>query len=164
MPNLSAASWTLAASTALAAVLVLLAGSDLPPPVGFIWVVTGAVAAGALVRALVQRVLGLRHTIGMLRTLLAASGIGASVGVACATLLVLLGSGEPTVDSPSAGQAATFVVVVAVVGAVSAAAISATAIFSAAMSRPQLAVLVAAAPGAAASLLALTAVGTRLVA
>ena len=114
--------------------LVLLAGSDLPPPVGFIWVAAGAVAAGALVRALVPPVLGLRHTIGVLRTLLAASGIGAGVGVACATLLVLLGSGEPTVDSPSAGQAATFVVVVA------------------------------AAPGAAVSLLALTAVGTRLAA
>ena len=121
MPNLSAASWTLAASTSLAAALVLLAGSDLPPPVGFIWVATGAVAAGALVRALVPPVLGLRHTIGMLRTF------------------------------------------VAVVGAVSAAAISATAIFSAAMSRRQLAVLVAAAPGAAVSLLALSVIGTRLV-
>jgi hypothetical protein len=50
------------------------------------------------------------------------------------------------------------------VGAVSAAAISTTAIVSAAMPRPQLAILVAAAPGAAVSLLALTAVGTRLVA
>jgi hypothetical protein len=147
----------------LAAVLVLLAGSDLPPPVGFIWVVAGAVAVGALVRALVPPVLGLRHTRGMLRTLLAAGGIGAGVGVGCAALLVFLGSGEPTVDSPSAGQAATFVVVVAVVGAVSAAAISATAIFSAAMSRRQLAVLVAAAPGAAVSLLALSVIGTRLV-
>ncbi len=79
MPNLSAASWTLAASTSLAAVLVLLAGSDLPPPVGFIWVATGAVAAGALVRALVPPVLGLRHTIGMLRTFVVVAVVGAVV-------------------------------------------------------------------------------------
>ena len=164
MPNLSAASWTLAASTSLATVLVLLAGSDLPPPVGFIWVTTGAVAVGALVLACVPPVLGLRHSIGAVRTLLTASGIGAGVGAACAVLLILVGPGEPTINSPGAGQAATFVVVVAVVGAVSAAAISTTAMFSAAMPRPQLAILVAAAPGAAVSLLALTAVGTRLVA
>lgn len=128
MPNLSAASWALAASTSLATVLVLLAGSDLPPPVGFIWVTTGAVAVGALVLAFIPPVTGLRHSIGAVRTLLTASGIGAGVG------------------------------------AVSAAAISATAIFSAAMPGTQLAILVAAAPGAAVSLLALTAVGTRLVA
>ena len=162
MPNLSAASRTLAASTSLASVLVLLAGSDLPPPVVFILVTTGAVAVGALVLVFVPSVTGLRHSIGAVRMLLTASGIGAGVGAACAVLLVLVGPGEPTINSPNAGQAATFVVVVAVVGAVSAAAISTTAIFSAAMPRPHLAILVDAATGAAVSLLALTAVGTRL--
>lgn len=162
MPNQLAASWALAASTSLGAVLLLLAGSDLPPPTGFIWVAAGAVVVGVLVRAFVPPLLRLRYSTGVLRSLLVSIAIGAVVGVACAALLVLRGSGEPTVDSAATGTATVFITVTAVVGACAAAGVAATAMVSASMPRPQLAVLVAAAPGTVVALLALAVVGARL--
>ena len=162
MPNQLAASWALAASTSLGAVLLLLAGSDLPPPTGFIWVAAGAVVVGVLVRAFVPPLLRLRYSTGVLRSLLVSIAIGAAVGMACAALLVLRGSGEPTVDSAATGTATVFIAVTAVVGACAAAGVAATAMISAAMPRPPLAVLVAAAPGTVVSLIAIGVVGTRL--
>lgn len=98
-------------------VTLALAGSDLPPPRGFIAVVAAAIALGLVVGFGVPWLLARLERTGVGRTLLAAAGAGAAVGVLVVAAMAL----RP--DASAAGVTVPEVLTLgAVVGSVSAAA------------------------------------------
>ncbi len=154
--------WVLGAASSVGAVFLLLAGSDLPPPLAFLWVVVAAVPIMALVRALVPPLLRLRDRSTRGRAVLVAIGVGSGVGVALAAILVLLGSGEPTAPTATALEVAIFIAVAGAAGTGAATVIAVTAIVSASRARPTVAFLVAVAPGAFVSVAAVGVIAARL--
>lgn len=154
--------WVLGVASSVGAVFFLLAGSDLPPPVAFIWVFVAAVPIVALVRVLVPPLLRLRDQSTRGRAVLVAIGVGSGVGVALAVVLVLLGSGEPTAPTTTALDVAIFVAVAGAMGTGAATVIAVAAMVGASRARPSGAFLVAIAPGAFVSVAALVVISARL--
>lgn len=138
-------------------VLLMLAGSDLPPPSGFIWVVLIAAVVGLAVSVLIPVALRFRDREGSRRTALTAAAAGFAFGVGVALLLLLGGSGEPSVPEPGPFEAVAFLAVVGLVGAIAATVIVGWAIVAdRAKSKPS-ALIVSVVPGAVV-LLGITAV------
>ena len=101
--------------------LMTLAGSDIPPPVGFVWVVVGLVVictAMALAIPWLWRVRGVHGARGLLAVLLRTTTIGALTGLALAALFAARGSGEPSIPPLDAADYAIWFTVIAIVGAV----------------------------------------------
>lgn len=114
--------------TALGGIAMMLAGSDRPPPPGFLAVIATAVVLGFAVAVLVPRMLGRADRVGALRAALAAVGVGAAIGAAVALPYIAVGPGEPSTPAPGPADLAVFVVVVAGAGALAGALIAALAL------------------------------------
>ena len=108
------------AGASVAAVLVVLAGSDRPPPPGFVAVLVVAGGLGVLTALLVPRMLVLADRHGRPRALVAALAVGFALGAVVGVGFAVAGPGEPSTPAPGIGEAAAFITVVAVVGMVAA--------------------------------------------
>ncbi|MFN8126022.1 MAG: hypothetical protein U0R64_05890 [Candidatus Nanopelagicales bacterium] len=111
---------TLGVLTFVTGVLVMLSGSDLPPPPGFLWILPIAGVAAILVGLLIPVALRLGDRAGPARAVLAAVGVGVAFGVVVAGLLVIRGSGEPSIPPPGPVGATILVIVTTAVGAIAA--------------------------------------------
>ena len=113
--------------TALGGIAIMLAGSDRPPPPGFLAVIVTAVVLGTATAVLVPRMLRRADRVGAVRATLAAVAVGAAVGAAVALVYAVVGPGEPSTPAPGPADLAILVVIVAVAGAVAGALIAALA-------------------------------------
>ena len=154
---------TLGALVTVTGVLLMLAGSDLPPPVGFLWVVIAGLGLGVLVRVLVPRLLKLRDRAGAVRAVVAAMAVGAAVGAGVAILLVTWSPGEPSAPRPGPVEVSIFLLVVAVVGACAAVALALLAILADRADSRTGALLVVGVPGLLTVLLIVAVIVQRLI-
>ena len=109
----------LGAQAGICTVSLALAGSDLPPPRGFVVVIGASIVLGLVVGFSVPWLLARRERIGVGRMLLAAAGAGAVVGV----LIVAAMAVRPDLAATGV-TVADVVTLAAVVGSVAAAAAS----------------------------------------
>mgnify|MGYP003350284309 FL=1 len=105
---------------ALAGVIVMLAGSDLPPPPGFAVVLVAAAGLGLLVRWRVPVLLRRVDAAGAVRATPALVGPVAVYSAAVALIAALIGSDEGSLPAPTWAETAVFVLVAAVAGCVAA--------------------------------------------
>ena len=113
---------------AVSSVLVLLAGSDMPPPPGFVLVIPVAIGIGILVRVVIPQMLQTRDRAGLAPALMGAIGAGAAAGLLMGLLFAAIRSTGPSTPRPGLLQLALFVLVLTIAGALAAAAVSALAI------------------------------------
>ena len=110
--------WLIAGGFFIGWLLVILAGSDIPPPRGFAWIVVGLVVictAIAFALSWLWRVRGVR---GLLSVLWRTTTIGALTGLALAAIFAARGQGEPSIPPMNAADYAIWFSVLTVVGAV----------------------------------------------
>lgn len=119
----------LGAEAALGAVLVMLAGSDWPPPVGFWLVGLSAIGLGLLMGFLVPVVLRRADRSGALPALLITAVGGAGYLGAMALILMLVSTGEPSVRV-GAPERLVFLLAAACVGWIGGAAYGAVALLA----------------------------------
>ena len=108
--------------------LILIAGADFPPPIGFLWVVgllIVLVVAGAFV---LPRWWAQGERLGFARAVGVAAVQGALVGAVTAALSIVVSPGEPSVERDWVA-ALIFIVVLAVPGACVCAAVLAASWF-----------------------------------
>jgi hypothetical protein len=120
----------LGAGAGVIAVLVLLSGSDIPPPPGFAAVVVGAIVAGLAIALLVPRMLRLRDRTGTRRTLLVTLAWGAALGAALPLVLALLTPVGAQVDTPGPADLALAVVLGALLVALATGCLAVLAIWA----------------------------------
>ena len=125
----SALARVLGAEAALGAVLVMLAGSDWPPPMGFSLVVLLAIGLGLLLGFLVPVLLRRSDRSGALPALLVTAAGGAGYLGAMALLVMLASTGEPSV-SVGVPERMVFVLVAACVGWIGGGAFGAVALLA----------------------------------
>ncbi|MFM2438983.1 MAG: hypothetical protein RLZ55_1808, partial [Actinomycetota bacterium] len=77
--------------TTISAILIMLAGSDWPPPIGFLLVVAAAAVLGVLVRRWIPWTLRRSDQVPVRQTLLAAAGVGAGMGLVVAGVFTVAG-------------------------------------------------------------------------
>ena len=76
---------------------VMLAGSDIPPPRGFVWVVAGLVVICCGMALVIPWLWEVRRRQGLRAVLVRTAGIGLVVGLALAAAFALFSSGEPSI-------------------------------------------------------------------
>ncbi|MDA2986899.1 MAG: hypothetical protein O2789_04115 [Actinomycetota bacterium] len=96
----------------------MLAGSDLPPPAGFLWVVLGVVLLTLLIGFAIPWLWGLQSEHGPGRVLTTCLGAGASLGVLIGVLVTLTNRDESTSSSPGVAAYAIWLGVLLFVGGV----------------------------------------------
>ena len=74
----------------------MLAGSDIPPPRGFVWVIAGLALICLGVALAIPWLWEVRRRHGLRAVLVRSSGIGLGVGLVLAAAFVLFSSGEPS--------------------------------------------------------------------
>jgi len=110
--------------------LVLLAGSDRPPPPGFaviLVILAALVGATGLAIPWLWRVQAAR---GARRVLVYSLALGAVIGLTIAVGFVIRGSGEPSITAPSLTDTATWLLVLSLVGAVNGALVGGVAMLA----------------------------------
>jgi hypothetical protein len=151
----------LGAATALLSTLIVLAGSDVPPPPGFLAVVLVAAALGLVVRLVVPGLLTVRDERGTAAALMRAGALAAGTGCAVGALFMLFSPGEPSV-STDVLAGAVFLFVLAAVGAVGGLAVTTLAILADRAHTRAGAVSIVAAPLGLTMLLTVVVIGMRL--
>ena len=154
--------WAIGIPASIAATLVVLAGSDLPPPPGFITVVLIATGLGIAVRVAVPWILGIRDRARVAAALRAATIAAALAGAALAVVVVLIGPGEPSAPRPGAGAAITLIGVFLALGGATGAALAALALVADRQPTRRRALLVAMTPALLVSLMASAVVFARI--
>ncbi len=96
----------------------MLAGSDIPPPRGFMWVVSGLVVICIGMALAIPWLWEVRQRQGLLAVLVRTGGIGLGVGLVLAAAFALLSSGEPSAPPMSTAAYLIWFSVVMVVGAI----------------------------------------------
>ena len=96
----------------------MLAGSDIPPPRGFVWVVAGLVVICIGMALAIPWLWEVRQRQGLVAVLVRTGGIGLGVGLVLAAAFALLSSGEPSAPPMSTAAYLIWFSVVMVVGAV----------------------------------------------
>ncbi len=104
---------------AISAILIMLAGSDWPPPIGFLLVVVAAGVLGVLVRLWIPRTLSRSDHVSTARVVGQAAVPGALAGLVAAGMFMVVGRGEPQVG-PGAMDFVIFAIVAVVVFAIAA--------------------------------------------
>lgn len=94
----------------------MLAGSDIPPPVGFIWVVGGLVVICTAMAFAIPWLWRVRADRGLFAVMWRTTTIGALTGLALAALFAARGSGEPSIPPLDAADYAIWFTVLAIVG------------------------------------------------
>ena len=96
----------------------MLAGSDIPPPRGFVWVVAGLVVICVGMALAIPWLWEVRQRQGLRAVLVRTGGIGLGVGLVLAAAFALLSSGEPSAPPMSTAAHLIWFRVVMAVGAV----------------------------------------------
>ena len=96
----------------------MLAGSDIPPPRGFVWVVAGLVVICIGMALAIPWLWEIRQRQGLRAVLVRTGGIGLGVGLVLAAAFALFSSGEPSAPPMSTAAYLMWFSVVMVVGAV----------------------------------------------
>lgn len=96
----------------------MLAGSDIPPPRGFVWVIGGLAVICLGMALAIPRLWQIRRRKGLRAVLARTAGIGLGVGLLLAAAFALLGSGEPSAPPINAVAYLFWFSVVMVVGAI----------------------------------------------
>ena len=112
--------------TGILFVLVMASGADRPPPPGFLLVVAYGALLGALIARALPHLLGLWDARGARQALGRAALGGLLGGLALWVLTTTVSTGEPSIDVDATARVIGFTVV-GVVGALGAAALTATA-------------------------------------
>ena len=97
---------------------IMLAGSDTPPPRGFVWVVVGLVVICVGMALAIPWLWQVRQCQGLRGVLVRTGGIGLGVGLVLAAAFALFSSGEPSAPPMNAAAYLIWFSVVMVVGAV----------------------------------------------
>jgi tetrahydromethanopterin S-methyltransferase subunit G len=95
----------------------MLAGSDIPPPRGFVWVVAGLVAVCLGIALAIPWLWDVRRRQGLQAVLVRTAGIGLVVGLVLAAAFALFSSGEPSIPPPGVAEYAIWFSVLMSVGA-----------------------------------------------
>jgi len=98
--------------------LVMLAGSDIPPPRGFVWIVVGLVVICTAIAFAIPWLWRVRGDRGIFAVVWRTTTIGALTGLALAAIFAARGSGEPSIPAMDAGDYAIWFSVVTFVGAI----------------------------------------------
>lgn len=96
----------------------MLAGSDIPPPRGFVWIVIGLVVICMTMVFAMPWLWRVRMARGLFAVVWRTTTLGAVVGVALAALFAARGSGEPSIPPMDLADYAIWFSVVTVAGAV----------------------------------------------
>ena len=96
----------------------MLAGSDIPPPRGFVWVVAGLVVICIGMALAIPWLWEIRQHQGLRAVLVRTGGIGLGVGLVLAAAFALFSSGEPSAPPMSTAAYLIWFSVVMAVGAV----------------------------------------------
>jgi len=110
--------WWIASAFFLIWLLVMLAGSDKPPPLGFLWIVAGLVVISVAIGLALPWLWRVREQSGVWSVLWRTTTLGALVGLVLAALFGLGGSGEPSAPPMDGMDYAIWFTVVTIVGAV----------------------------------------------
>ena len=108
----------------------MLAGSDIPPPVGFIWVVGGLVVICTAMAFAIPWLWRVRADRGLFAVVWRTTTIGALAGLALAAIFAARGSGEPSIPPLDAGDYAIWFSVVTLVGAINGVIVGITAVLA----------------------------------
>ena len=95
----------------------MLAGSDIPPPRGFVWVVAGLVVICCGMALVIPWLWEVRRRQGLRAVLVRTAGIGLVVGLVLAAAFALFSSGEPSIPPPGVAEYAIWFSVLMSVGA-----------------------------------------------
>jgi hypothetical protein len=98
--------------------LVLLAGSDKPPPLGFLWIVAGLIVICVAIGFALPWLWRVREESGVWSVAWRTTTLGALVGFVLAALFGLGGSGEPSAPPMDGIDYAIWFTVLTIVGAV----------------------------------------------
>ena len=110
--------WLIASVLFVVWLLVMLAGSDRPPPIGFLWIVAGLVVICVAIGLALPWLWRVREQSGVWSVLWRTTTLGALVGFVLAALFGLGGSGEPSAPQMDGIDYAIWLTVVTIVGAV----------------------------------------------
>ena len=97
---------------------IMLAGSDIPPPRGFVWVVAGLVVICIGIALFIPRLWGVGRRHGLRAIVVRTGSIGLVVGLVLAAAFGLFSSGEPSAPPMNAAAYLIWFSVVMVVGAI----------------------------------------------
>jgi len=104
--------------------LVMLAGSDKPPPLGFLWIVAGLVVICVAIGLALPYLWRVRERSGVWSVVWRTTTLGALVGFVLAALFGIGGSGEPSAPPMDGIDYAIWFTVVTIVGAVNGAIVA----------------------------------------
>ena len=77
----------------------MLAGSDIPPPRGFLWVIAGLVVICIAMALAIPWLWEVRQRQGLRAVLVRTTGIGLVIGLVLAAAFALFSSGEPSIPT-----------------------------------------------------------------
>ena len=97
---------------------IMLAGSDIPPPRGFVWVVAGLVVICIGIALCIPRLWGVGRRHGLRAILVRTGSIGLVVGLVLGAAFALFSSGEPSAPPMNAVAYLIWFSVVIAVGAI----------------------------------------------
>jgi hypothetical protein len=110
--------WLIASVLFVVWLLVLLAGSDKPPPLGFLWIVAGLIVICVAIGFALPWLWRVREESGVWSVAWRTTTLGALVGFVLAALFGLGGSGEPSAPPMDGIDYAIWFTVLTIVGAV----------------------------------------------
>ena len=110
--------WIIAAGFFLVWLLVMLAGSDIPPPTGFVWIPVGLAVICTGMAFAMPWLWRVRDERGLSAVVVRTTMIGAAVGLVLAGIFSARGSGEPSIPPMDLADYLIWFSVVIVVGAV----------------------------------------------
>ena len=110
--------WWIAGALFTVWLLVMLAGSDKPPPLGFLWIVAGLVVICVAIGLALPWLWRVREQSGVWSVLWRTTTLGALIGFVLAALFGLGGSGEPSAPPMDGIDYAIWFTVLTIVGAV----------------------------------------------
>ena len=113
-----ARAWWIASGFFVVWLAIVLAGSDIPPPRGFVWVIAGLVVICVGMALTIPWLWEVRQRDGLRAVLVRTGGIGLGVGLVLAAAFALFSSGEPSAPPMNAAAYLIWFSVVMVVGAV----------------------------------------------
>ena len=113
-----ARAWWIAGGFFVLWLALIPAGSDIPPPRGFVWVVAGLVVICVGMALFIPWLWEVRRRQGLRAVLVRTGGIGFGVGLVLAAAFALFSSGEPSAPPMNTAAYLIWFSVVMVVGAV----------------------------------------------
>ncbi|MEC7000957.1 MAG: hypothetical protein VXX04_03875 [Actinomycetota bacterium] len=114
----SARAWWIAGGFFVLWLAIMLAGSDIPPPRGFVWVVAGLVVICIGIALCIPRLWGVGRRHGLRAILVRTGSIGLVVGLVLGAAFALFSSGEPSAPPMNAVAYLIWFSVVIAVGAI----------------------------------------------